>query len=142
MSICPGASSALGGLVIEFSGIGGVAPTRAASSLRHRDSSQTSVLGTSLIGPNPPAESPYSVEYPVASSLLLPVVSTRCPPALDSPISTTPRTRACRFSAGSPFSGNPCGVSASLNASTIDAIGIVIACSPCRRTRSSASVIE
>ena len=62
MSICPGASSALGGLVMEFSGIGGVAPTRTASALRHRDNSQTSVLGTSLIGPNPPAESPYSVE--------------------------------------------------------------------------------
>ena len=47
---------------MEFSGIGGVAPSRAASALRHRDSSQTSVLSTSLIGPNPPAESPYSVE--------------------------------------------------------------------------------
>ncbi len=62
MSSCPGASSALGGLVMEFSGIGGVAPWRSASALRHVDSSQTSVLGTSLIGPNPPAESPYSVE--------------------------------------------------------------------------------
>src|ERR1019366_1283074 len=62
VSICPGASSALGGLVIEFSGIGGVVPCSSASALRHRDSSQTSVLGTSLIAPNPPAESPYSVE--------------------------------------------------------------------------------
>ena len=32
---------------------------------------------------NPPAESPYRVEYPVASSLLLPVVSTIQPRALE-----------------------------------------------------------
>ena len=60
---------------------------RAACSLRHRASSQTSVFGTSLIGANPPALSPYSVEKPVASSLLLPVVSTRWPHSLDSAIS-------------------------------------------------------
>jgi len=48
----------LGGLLIEFSGIGGVSPRRAASELRQRASSQISVLGTSLMGPNPPAESP------------------------------------------------------------------------------------
>ena len=78
----------------------------------------------------------------MASSLLLPVVSTRCPAALDSPISTTPRTRACRFSGGSPVSGNPAGASSSVNASTIEAIGIVIACTPWRLTSSSASVTE
>ena len=82
------------------------------------------------------------VEYPVASSLLLPVVSTRCPPALDSPISTTPRTRACRFSAGSPVCGNPAGASSLTKASTTEAIGIVTACTPCRLTRSSASLTE
>ena len=61
---------------------------------------------------------------------------------MDSPISTTPRTRACRFSAGSPVPGNPAGVSSLPNASTIAAIGIVSACRPCRFTRSSASVTE
>ncbi len=53
-----GRSSADGGFVIEFSGIGGVSPREAASAFRQRASSHTSVFGTSLIGANPPAESP------------------------------------------------------------------------------------
>src|SRR5664280_2288921 len=85
-----------------FSGIGGVAPRAAASALRQRARAHTSVLGTSLIGANPPAESPYRVEKPVASWLLLPVVSTRCPCSLDNAISAVPRTRACRFSSATP----------------------------------------
>ena len=137
MSSWPGLSSALGGLVIEFSGIGGVSPRSAACSLRHRARSQTSVLSTSLIGPKPPAESPYRVEYPVAISLLFPVVSTRCPAALLSPIRITPRIRDCRFSAASPARS-----SSASKLSTIGAIGTVLACSSCRLARSSASPTE
>ena len=44
------------------------------------------------------------VEYPTASSVLLPVVSTRWPSRFDSPIRMMPRTRACTFSAASPVS--------------------------------------
>src|SRR5262249_44276443 len=63
----PGRNSPLGGLVMEFSGIGGPSPRRSASALRHRASFQTSNFGTSLSGLNPPTESPYSVEYPTDS---------------------------------------------------------------------------
>ena len=58
MSSWPGESSADGGLVMEFSGIGGVSPRASAWALRHRHSSHTSVLNTSLMGAKPPAESP------------------------------------------------------------------------------------
>jgi len=60
-----------------------------------------------LITAKPPAESPYSVEYPVASSLLLPVVSTIQPRALDTAIRTTPRIRDCRFSSVRPVGSAP-----------------------------------
>ena len=89
------------------------------------------------MGPNPPAESPYRVEYPVASSDLFPVVKARCPSALDRPMRITPRTRACRFSAASPVRS-----SSAWNASTMAWIGTVRAWTPCRFTRSSASPTE
>ena len=93
-----------------------------------------------MIGPNPPAESPYRVEYPVAISLLLPVVSTRCPSLLDTAMLITPRTRDCRFSAGSPDTGK--SPSPSLKASTTGWMAMVRALIPCRSTRSSASLTE
>ncbi len=62
MSTCPGRSSALGGLVIEDSGIGGVCPRSSAARLRHFASRKTDDLYTSLIGPYAPTASPYSVE--------------------------------------------------------------------------------
>ena len=58
----------------------------------------------------------------MAISLLLPVVSTRWPSSLDTAMLITPRTRDCRFSAGSPDSGK--SPSPSRNASTIAWIGI------------------
>jgi NAD+ synthase (glutamine-hydrolysing) len=48
----------IGGLRMVLSGIGGTSPRRTASALRHRASSHTSVLGTSLIGAKPPTLSP------------------------------------------------------------------------------------
>ena len=63
-----------------------------------RDSEYTMVFGTSLITASPPHISPYSVQYPTASSLLLPVVSTSAPVLFESAISVTPRSRDCRFS--------------------------------------------
>ena len=56
------AVNALGGLEIEFSGIGGIWPRSAAARLRHRANWKIDVLYTSLIGPYAPTESPYSVE--------------------------------------------------------------------------------
>jgi hypothetical protein len=58
VSSWPGRSSADGGLVIVFSGMGAVSPRLSASALRHRASFHTSVFGTSLIGANPPTLSP------------------------------------------------------------------------------------
>ena len=58
----------------------------------------TNVLGTSLMTARPPAMSPYSVQYPTASSLLLPVVSSSAPNLFESAIRTPPRTRAWMFS--------------------------------------------
>ena len=48
--------------------------------------------------------SPYSVAYPMASSLLLPVVSTSQPYLFEMAISTLPLTRACTFSSATPGS--------------------------------------
>ena len=59
MSFWSGRSSALGGFVIVRSGIGDWPP---GCAFRQAASSYTKVLGTSLIGANPPAMSPYSVE--------------------------------------------------------------------------------
>ena len=116
------------------SGIGG---SSGVSWLRHRASSQTSDLGTSLIGANPPALSPYSVEKPVASSLLLPVTRTRWPCSFDRAMSVVPRTRACRFSTDRPVSST-----SARQASTTVPIGTSDQCSPWRLARSSASVTE
>ena len=66
------AKLALGGLLMHDSGIGGISARSSADLLRHR-ASHTSVFETSLSGAKPPTASPYSVEYPTASSLLLPV---------------------------------------------------------------------
>ena len=77
----------------------GIGPSRgAASSLRCRASSYTSVLGQSLMTANPPAVSPYRVEYPTAISDLLPVVRTSQSNLLDRAISRLPRIRAWMFS--------------------------------------------
>ena len=46
----------------------------------------------------PPAMSPYSVAYPMAISLLLPVVNTIQPNLLEIVIRTLPRILACTFS--------------------------------------------
>ena len=73
----------------------------------------------------------------MASSLLLPVVRARWPSALDSDMRIMPRILACRFSAASPDR-----LSSAPNASTMDRIGTVLACRPCRLARSSASVTE
>ena len=120
-----------------LSGIGGTSPRSAATRLRQRARAQTSVFGTSLIGAKPPALSPYSVEKPVAASLLLPVVSTRWPCSFDSAISVVPRTRACRFSTDSPDRST-----CSSQASTTGLIGTTDQCRPWRWARSSASVTE
>ena len=116
------------------SGIGGASGVLA---LRHRARSQTSDLGTSLMGAKPPALSPYRVEKPVASSLLLPVVSTRWPCSLDSAMRVVPRTRACRFSTDSPVRS-----SSARQASTTVPIGTSDQCRPWRLASSSASVTE
>src|ERR1041384_8706670 len=61
--------------------------------------SYTRDLGTSFSTAKPPAESPYSVEYPVAISLLLPVVNTIVSVhLLEYAINNVPRMRACQFS--------------------------------------------
>ncbi len=48
--------------------------------------------------PRPPDMSPYSVQYPTASSDLLPVVSSKADRLFDSAISRLPRMRAWMFS--------------------------------------------
>ncbi len=76
---------------------------RSAWRLRHLASSQTSVLGTSLIGREAAgrvAVRAWSSRSPARSCC--PVVSTRWPSALDSAIRIMPRTRAWRFSSASP----------------------------------------
>lgn len=104
MSTWPGRSSALGGLEMEFSGIGGVWPRSSAARLRHSASRKTDVLYTSLMGPYAPTESPYSVEYPTASSDLLPGASTMWPSWLEIAINSVPRSRDWRFSSARPVS--------------------------------------
>src|SRR5665213_3647036 len=80
---------------------------------------------------NPPAESPYSVEYPVAISLLFPVVSTIHPWAFDSAMSSTPRMRLWRFSSVSPSGAPPTrGVSVSARARWAANLGIVLERAP------------
>src|SRR5438034_8469492 len=83
VSLWSGRSSADGALPITLSGMGGGSDRV----LRHRHSSYTSVFGTSLIGANPPARSPYRVEYPTAISLLLPVARTSDPNLFEMAIS-------------------------------------------------------
>src|SRR3990172_11831226 len=68
VSLWSGRSSADGGLSITPAGIGSPGPF----ALRHRTRSYTSVFGTSLMGANPPAMSPYRVAYPTACSLFFP----------------------------------------------------------------------
>ena len=66
--------------------------------MSHRLSLYTSVLGTSLMTAKPPAMSPYSVAYPMAISLLLPVVSVSHPNLLEMDMIMLPRMRAWTFS--------------------------------------------
>ena len=58
----------------------------------------TVVFITSLSTAKPPAMSPYSVQYPVLISLLLPVLRTSQPNLFDKDIRTLPRIRAWMFS--------------------------------------------
>ena len=55
--------------------------------------------------------SPYSVQYPTASSLLLPVVSTSAPVSFESAIRICPRIRACTFCSARSQSGRACAAS-------------------------------
>src|ERR1700679_1117215 len=96
VSFCPGRNSADGGFVSVSSGI------TSRSRFTHRLSSYTSVLYTSPITASAPTISPYSVQYPQAISLLLPVVSTSAPVLFDSAINKLPRILGCRFSSASP----------------------------------------
>jgi hypothetical protein len=64
--------------------------------------------------------SPYNVAYPTASSDLFPVETTSQPCVFESAMRTTPRARACRFSAATP-SRPP---AASSYDATIDSISI------------------
>ena len=59
---------------------------------------------TSPITASAPTISPYSVQYPVDISLLLPVVNTSAPNLFDSAINSVPRILGCRFSSASPNS--------------------------------------
>src|SRR5438270_3731101 len=108
-SVWPGRSSADGGFVKTRWGI-----AARPYEFRHADSSYTSVFGTSFSTAKPPAMSPYSVEYPVAISLLFPVVNTRWPNLFDSAINIVPRIRAWRFSSANP-GFVPANVSASVS---------------------------
>ncbi len=74
------------------------------------------------------------VEYPTASSVLLPVVSSRCPSIFERPIRMIARMRACRFSAATPV--RPSCVS---TGATRSAIGSSEYWMPMRSAASSAS---
>src|SRR6266850_4866984 len=87
-----GRSSADGGFSIVDLGITG------RRELTYCDRRYTRVLGTSEIAASPPTMSPYRVQYPTASSDLLPVLSTNAQNLLESAISTAPRMRDCKFS--------------------------------------------
>ncbi len=76
---------------------------------------------------NPPAMSPYRVAYPVAISLLLPVVSTIQPNLFEIVISTLPRIRACTFSSASP-SAVPSNIGASISSKAACAGSIGTVC--------------
>ena len=133
-----GASSALGGLVIEFSGIGGVSPRSAACWLRHRARSQTRVLGTSLIGRV--AAGRVAVQGRVAGGQLALVaggqdqvavlVGQRHQDHAADPGLQVLRGQAVQVRAR-PRTRPPSARS-----------GTVLACTPCRLTRSSASPTE
>src|SRR5579859_2037616 len=79
-----GRNSADGGLSIVEAG------TNSLLRLIHRASSYTINFGTSEITARPPAMSPYSVQYPTASSDLFPVLNTIEPNLFESAIHLGP----------------------------------------------------
>ena len=138
-----GESSALGGFTNTCSGIGGTSPAISACRLRQRATANTSVLYRPPIGANAPAVSPYSVEYPIMASLLLPVFTSIQPYAFDSAMRHTMRQRACVFSAANPASLPPhASASAASNARYGSAMETVRVRIPRLRARSSASSTE
>ena len=75
--------------------------------------------------------SPYSVAYPTAYSLLLPVASTRRPCLFEIAMSSIPRQRDWMFSSVTS-SGSPANNSASVSliASTMPEMGSTSYCAP------------
>jgi hypothetical protein len=84
------------------------------------------------------------VEYPTASSLLLPVVRTSQPRNLfERAMRSVPRMRGCRFSSvRSSSSPAKLGPSSSRNAAWAGSIAIVRSSMPVASHRRSASLIE